>query len=41
MVEADGIRLPTERRACRSAADNRPILDQTMVSIDVGNARFT
>jgi hypothetical protein len=40
-VEADGIRLPTKRRAYRSDADNRPILDQTMVSIDLSNARFT
>ncbi|MCF3130795.1 hypothetical protein [Streptomyces olivochromogenes] len=41
IVEADGIRLPTRRRAYRSDADNRPILEQTMVSIDVSDARFT
>ncbi|MBW8797885.1 MAG: hypothetical protein JF597_31170 [Streptomyces sp.] len=41
IVEADGIRLPTKRRAYRSDAGNRPILDRTMVSIDVSNARFT
>ncbi|MFE2585831.1 hypothetical protein [Streptomyces sp. NPDC059378] len=41
IVEADGIRLPTRRRAYRSDAHNRPILEQTMVSIDIGNPRFT
>ncbi|MFD0502495.1 hypothetical protein ACFQ0G_05050 [Streptomyces chiangmaiensis] len=40
-VEADGIRLPTKRRAYRRDADRRPILGQTMVSIDVSNLRFT
>jgi hypothetical protein len=40
-VEADGIRLPTKRRAYRRDAENRPILNQTMVSIDVSDARFT
>ncbi|MFG2944581.1 hypothetical protein [Streptomyces adustus] len=40
-VEADGIRLPTKRRAYRRDAANRPILEQIMVSIDVRDARFT
>jgi hypothetical protein len=40
-VEADGIVLPTKRRAYRRDADHRPILDQTMVSIDVSEIRFT
>jgi hypothetical protein len=41
IVEADGIRLPTKRRAYRSDAAGRPIREQTMVSIDVSDARFT
>ncbi|GAA2272490.1 hypothetical protein GCM10010430_68070 [Kitasatospora cystarginea] len=40
-VEAGGILLPTKRRAYRRDADHRPILDQTMVSIDVSQVRFT
>lgn len=37
IVEADGIRLPSKRRAYRATADNQPILDQLMVSIDLSD----
>ena len=40
IVEADGIRLPTRRRAYRADAQGRPILDQLMVSIDVSDIHF-
>ena len=40
IVEADGIRLPTTRRAYRADAEGRPILDQLMVSIDVSDIHF-
>ena len=40
IVEADGIRLPTRRRAYRADADGRPIRDQLMVSIDLSDIRF-
>jgi hypothetical protein len=39
-AEADGIRLPTRRRAYARAPDRRPILDLLLVSIDIGDARF-
>jgi hypothetical protein len=41
IVEADGILLPTKRRAHRRDAEHRPILDQLMVSIDLSDIRFT
>ena len=40
IVEVDGIRLPTRRRAYRADADGRPIHDQLMVSIDLSDIRF-
>ena len=40
IVEAQGIRLPTRRRAYRADADGRPIADQLMVSIDLSDIRF-
>ena len=40
IVDADGIRLPTKRRAYRADAEGRPILDQLMVSIDLSNIQF-
>jgi hypothetical protein len=40
-MEVDGILLPTKRRAFRRDAEDRPILDQTMVSIDISNIRFS
>ena len=40
IVEADGIRLPTRRRAYLADTDGRPILDQLMVSIDLSAIHF-
>jgi len=40
VVDADGIRLPTKRRAYRAGAEGAPILDQLMVSIDFSNLQF-
>jgi hypothetical protein len=40
-AEADGIRLPTRRRAFTRGSDHRPALDPLMVSIDISNVRFT
>jgi hypothetical protein len=39
-VVADGIRLPTKRRAYTRGPDRRPILEMLMVSIDISNVRF-
>ena len=39
-TEADGIRLPTKRRAFARAPDRRPIRDVLLVSIDIGDVRF-
>ena len=41
MVEADGIKLPSKRRAYRCAANGRLIADQLMVSIDVSDIHLT
>jgi hypothetical protein len=41
MVEADGFRLPSKRRAYRCDAAGRPILEQLMVSIDLSEIRFS
>jgi hypothetical protein len=40
-IEADGIRLPSKRRAYNRGADHRPSLDPLMVSIDISNVKFT
>lgn len=40
-VEANGIRLPTKRRAYTRGPDRRPILEMLMVSIDISDASFT
>lgn len=40
IIEADGIRLPTKRRAYRADAKGRPLLDQLMVSIDLSSIQF-
>ena len=40
-VVADGIRLPTRRRAYTRGPDRRPILDMLMVSIDVTDVSFS
>jgi hypothetical protein len=39
-VVANGIRLPTTRRAYTRGPDRRPIMDMLMVSIDIGAVRF-
>ena len=39
-ASADGIRLPTKRRAYARAPDRRPIGDLLLVSIDIGNVSF-
>jgi len=39
-VVADGIRLPTKRRAYARGADRQPILEMLMVSIDISEVRF-
>jgi hypothetical protein len=39
-VEVDGIRVPTTRRAYRRGEDGKPILDELMVWIDLGDVRF-
>jgi Thiamine pyrophosphate enzyme, C-terminal TPP binding domain len=40
-VEANGIRLPTKRRAFTRGPDRRPILEMLMVSIDISDVSFT
>ncbi|MFJ3233936.1 hypothetical protein [Streptomyces sp. NPDC086787] len=40
IVEVDGIRLPTRRRAYRRDADGRAVPGQTMVSIDLSDVHF-
>ena len=39
--EADGIRLPTRRRAYTRGPDRRPILDMLMVYIDISEVKFS
>jgi len=39
-VEADGVKLPTQRRAYTRGPDHRPALDPLMVSIDISEVRF-
>src|SRR5215468_9105250 len=39
-VVADGIHLPTKRRAFTRGPDRRPIKEMLMVSIDIGEVRF-
>ena len=39
-VEANGVRVPTKRRAYTRGPDRRPILDMLMVSIDVSEIRY-
>ena len=41
MVEADGIKFPTKRRAYRCDADGRLMADELMVSIDVGDIHLS
>src|SRR5215472_7729421 len=40
-VRADGISLPTKRRAYTRGPDRRPILDMLMVSIDFSDVTFS
>lgn len=40
-IEADGIRLPSRRRAYTRGPDRRPILPMLMVSIDIGDVHFS
>ena len=39
-VTADGVRLPTKRRAYTRGPDRRPILEMLMVSIDISGVQF-
>jgi len=39
-AEANGVRLPTKRRAYTRGPDRRPILDMLMVSIDISDVSF-
>lgn len=41
LVEADGIRVPTKRRAYRCGEDGKPIPSELMVSIDLSDVRFS
>lgn len=40
-VVANGVRLPTKRRAYTRGPDRRPILEMLMVSIDISDVTFT
>jgi hypothetical protein len=40
-VKANGIRLPTRRRAYTRGSDRRPIPEMLMVSIDISDVSFT
>jgi hypothetical protein len=40
-VRADGISLPTKRRAYTRGPDRRPILDMLMVTIDFSDVKFS
>jgi len=40
-IEADGIRLPSRRRAYMRGTDSRPRLDPLLVSIDISDVRFS
>jgi hypothetical protein len=41
MVEADGIKLPTKRRAYRCDAQGQPMPDELMVSIDLSDVHLS
>lgn len=40
IIEADGIKLPSKRRAYRTDGDGNVLRDHVMVAIDVSNVRF-
>lgn len=39
-IEADGMKLPSKRRAYTRGPDRRPVLDMLMVSIDISEVNF-
>lgn len=39
-VTADGVRLPTKRRAYTRGPDRRPIMEMLMVSINLSGVRY-
>jgi hypothetical protein len=41
LVQADGILVPTKRRAYRCDEDGKPIMSELMVSIDLSDVRFS
>jgi len=41
LVDADGILVPTRRRAYRCGEDGRPNLSELMVSIDLSDVHFS
>jgi hypothetical protein len=41
IVQADGIKLPSKRRAYRCGADGRPMPDELMVSIDLSDIHLS
>jgi hypothetical protein len=40
-TEANGVRLPSKRRAYARGSDRRPIVDLLMVSIDISDVTFS
>ena len=40
IVEVDGIKLPSKRMAYQADADNKAILEQVMVAIDITDIQF-
>lgn len=40
VVEIEGIRVPTRRRACVRGPDNQPVRNLLMVSIDLSDIAF-
>ena len=40
-TEANGMRLPSKRRAYVRGPDRRPVLDMLMVSIDISDVSFS
>jgi hypothetical protein len=40
-TQANGLRLPSKRRAYTRGLDRRPILDMLMVSIDISEVAFS
>jgi hypothetical protein len=40
-IVADGVHLPTKRRAYTRGPDRQPIIDMQMVTIDLSDVRFS